>query len=97
MPVTAPDVGALRCVVDVNAKQAGHNVVVHLHSNDAGIRGLLVNGQFYSGYGNIYNFMDCNVTPFIKWGRKNEIIVLIGKGTVLQQASVDYYDKNVYP
>jgi hypothetical protein len=93
MPVTSPDNGALRCVVDVDAKESGHNVVVHLHSSDAGLNGLIVNGQFYSGYGNIYNFMDCNVTPFIKFGQKNEIIVLIGKGTVLQQASVDYYDK----
>jgi hypothetical protein len=97
MPVTAPDNGALRCTVDVDAGQAGHNLVVHLHTSDAGLNCLIVNGQFYSGYGNIYNFMDCNVTPFIKFGQKNEIIVLIGKGTTLQQASLDSYDKNVYP
>jgi hypothetical protein len=62
LPFTPSASGSVRCVVDVDASQAGHNVVVHLHSSDAGLGGLIVNGNYYASYGNIYNFMDCNVT-----------------------------------
>jgi hypothetical protein len=96
LPCSTPGHGALRCLVDVDAKFAGKTVMLHVVSNDASVGALIVNGKFYASYGNIYNFMDCNVTPFIKFGQKNEIIAIVGK-TTLQQASLGFYDKGTYP
>ena len=56
-----------------------------------------MNGHFYAGYGNIYNFMDANVTPFIKPGQKNEIIAIVGGKTTLQQARLGFYEGGSYP
>ena len=58
---------------------------------------LIVNGHFFASYGNIYNFIDANVTPFIKFGQKNEIIVIVGGKTMLQQVRLGSYDKGNYP
>ena len=85
-------------MIDVDPQFAGKTAMVHLVTSDAGINGLLVNGHYFASYGNIYNFMDCNVTPFLKVGRKNEIIVIVGGKTTLQQARIGFYDKGAnYP
>jgi hypothetical protein len=98
VPAVAPDTGSMRCEVDIDPKEKGRNVVVHVICDNAGINGIIFNGNFYSTYGpNIWNFMDINVTPFAKFGQKNEVIVLFRGKTTIQKASVDFYDKNVYP
>ena len=41
----------------------------------------------------IYNFIDANVTPFLKFGQKNEIIiVVVGGKTVVQEVRLGFYD-----
>jgi hypothetical protein len=97
LPYDVPDHGALRCTVEVDPKLAGKTVMLHVVTDNASLVALLVNGNFYSGYGNIYNFMDCNVTPFIKFGQKNEIIAVMGGKTTLKQAQLSFYNKGIYP
>lgn len=58
---------------------------------------LIVNGHHYAGYGNIYNFIDANITPALHFGHPNEFIILLGGKTILQQARVGFYDKGEYP
>jgi hypothetical protein len=58
---------------------------------------LIVNGHFYAGYGNIYNFMDVNATPFIKFGQKNEVIVVVGGKTILKEVRLGFHEKGIYP
>jgi hypothetical protein len=97
LPATAPDVGSLRCEVAVDAAQSGKTIMLHVKANNAGLGTLIVNGHWYNSYGNIYNSMDCNVTPFIKFGQKNEIIAILARGTILENATLDFYEKGVYP
>lgn len=97
LPYQAPQRGALRCIVDVDPKLAGKTVMLHVVTNDAGLSALIVNGRFYAGYGNIYNFIDANVTPFIQFRQTNEIIVIVGSKTTLQQVRLGFYDKGPYP
>jgi hypothetical protein len=97
LPYEAPDRGALRCMVEVDSNLAGKTVMVHAVTNNAGINALVVNGHFYASYGNIYNYIDANVTPFVKFGQKTEIIVIMGGRTTLQQVRVGFYDKGTYP
>ncbi len=97
LPVTVPDIGSVRCEVTVDASLSGKTIMLHVKANNAGIGALIVNGHWYGSYGNIYNFMDCNVTPYIKFGQKTEIIAVMGSGTTLEKASLDSYEKGVYP
>jgi hypothetical protein len=97
LPGTAPESGAQRCEAEIAPGEAGHNVVLHVICNNAGISGIIFNGNFYASYGNIWNFMDINITPFVKFGKENEIVVLNSGKTTIEKATLDYYEKNVYP
>lgn len=97
LPYQTPNRGALRCTIEVDPKLAGKTVMFRAVTNDAGIAALIVNGRYYAGYGNIYNFIEANVTPFIKFGQKNEIIAVVGGKTILEQARLEVYDKGAYP
>ena len=98
MPIgtRTPGDGALRCVarVDVPAGSGGGsrpNVVVHARMDDTAIRALVFNGHWISGNGNIYHGFDFTVTPWVKPGAHNEVIIVTGR-TALREASVDFYD-----
>jgi hypothetical protein len=97
LPTTPSDPGSHRCEVEIDPKQTGHNVVLHVTCDNDGISGIVFNGIAYAAYGNIYNFMEINVTPFVKFGKKNEIIVLNNGKTTIEKASIDFFDKNAYP
>lgn len=71
--------------------------MLHVMTSDAGIEALIVNGRFYASYGNIYNFIDANVTPFIRFGQKNEIIAIVGGKLILKQVRLGFYDEGIYP
>ena len=97
LPYQTPDHGALRCIVEADPKLAGNTVMLHVVTSDASLAALIVNGHFYAGYGNIYNFMDVNATPFIRFGQKNEVIVVVGGKTMLKEARLGFYEKGIYP
>lgn len=97
LPFQAPDRGALRCIVEIDPKLAGKRIMLHVMTNDTGLAGLIFNGRYYAGYGNIYNFIDANVTPMVKFGQENEITVVVSPKTILQQARLGFYDEGIYP
>ena len=97
IPLTTTDSGAERCEVVIDPKQQAHNVVIHVVCDNAGIGAIIFNGSFYASYGNIWNFMDINVTPYVKFGQKNQVVVMLGDKTTMKKASIDFYPKDVYP
>ena len=80
----------MRCIVEADPKLAGNTVMLHVVTSDASLAALIVNGHFYAGYGNIYNFMDVYATPFIRFGQKNEVIVVVGGKTMLKGCGPDF-------
>jgi hypothetical protein len=97
LPLMENDRGSQRTELVIDPKEAGQNVVIRVQCDNAGIGGIIFNGNFYAGYGNIWSFMDINVTPFVKFGQKNEVIVIMDGHSTMQKATVDFFDKNVYP
>jgi len=95
LPLAATSAGgAVRTTVKIDAEQSPHNVVVHV---SAGLDGLIFNGHWLGGYGNIYNYVDLNVTPWVRFGRDNELIAVFHDKMTIQDAWLEFYDKDVYP
>ena len=97
LPAVTPGAGSIRNEIVPDPKQQGKTVMLRVDGNNASISGLFFNGQFYPSYGNIYNFVDVNVTPWVKWGQKNEIIVPLGGQVTVDTVTLNYYDKGTYP
>jgi hypothetical protein len=97
LPANTPGVGSIRREFVPDPKQQGRTVVLHIDGTNASISGLIFNGQFYPSYGNIYNFMDVNVTPWVKWGGKNEVIVVLAGQVTVNTVTLGYYDQGIYP
>jgi len=90
-----------RRTVDVPAAQSARNVVVRITStqNAVPFTGVIVNGHYVTHiWWNIEMQANLNVTPYIKFGRKNEITLAGGRGAAnLSEIALDYYDKSAYP
>lgn len=97
LPAVTPGIGSIRTEVVIDPRQQGHNVVLHVEGNNSSISGIIFNGQFYPSYGNIYPFIDVNVTPWVKFGQKNEIIIPLGGPVTIQDVSFNFYEKGSYP
>ena len=78
----------------IDTNKSAHNVVVHVQ---AGVDGVIFNGHWVSGFSNIYKHIDANVTPWVRFGRENELIVVFHDKLTIQNASLEFYQKDVYP
>ena len=94
LPLTTPNGGTARTLVKIDAKQAARNVVVHV---GAGLDGVIFNGHWLSGYTNIYQHVDLNVTPWVHFGGENEVIAVFHDKITIREASLEFYEKGVYP
>jgi len=94
LPLTTSAGGAARTMVKIDAQQSARNVMVHV---GAGVDGLIFNGHWLSGFTNIYQCVDLNVTPWVHFGRNNELIVVFHDKITIRDASLEFYDKGVYP
>jgi hypothetical protein len=94
LPLTAPAAGSLRTSVKIDAAQSGRNVMVHVL---AGVDAVIVNGRWSAGFGNIYRHVDLNVTPWVRFGQENELIVVVHEKTPLRDAWLEFYDPGVFP
>jgi hypothetical protein len=94
LPLTTPNGGAARTMVNIDARQSARAVVVHVQ---AGVDAVIVNGHWLSGFTNIYNRVDLNVTPWVRFGQANELIVVFHDKITIQEASLEFYDTGVYP
>jgi hypothetical protein len=94
LAVLSAGAGAARTRVKIDAKESAHNVVVHVQ---AGVDGVIFNGRWLPGCTNIYKSVDRNVTPWVHFGQDNELIVVFHGKITIQEASLEFYDKGVYP
>jgi hypothetical protein len=94
LPFTTSAAGAVRAMVKVDSKEASRNIVIHF---GAGIDGLIVNGHWLGGNGNIYNYVDLNLTPWIKFDQENELIAVFHDKSTIANTALEFYAKGVYP
>jgi len=94
LPLTAPAAGSLRTIVKIDASQSARNVMVHV---EAGVDGLIVNGHWAAGFGNIYRHVDLNVTPWVRFGQDNELIAVVHEKTTIPEAWLEFFDQGVFP
>jgi hypothetical protein len=101
-PATLPGplVGkAARRTVKIDARHAGRNVVVHAAADNYSLAGVLVNGRFVLRFRhNIGGEINLNITPWVKFGQDNELILVSngGNGT-LREVSLEFHDRKSYP
>jgi hypothetical protein len=94
LPLTAAGAGAARTTVKIGAKESAYTVVVHVQ---AGVDGVIFNGRWLPGCTNIYRSVDRNVTPWVRFGQDNELIVVFHEKITIQEVSLEFYDKGAYP
>jgi hypothetical protein len=94
LPLTIPAAGAIRTTVRIDAAQSARNVMIHV---EAGVDGVIVNGHWVAGFGNIYHQVDLNVTPWVRFDQDNEVIAVFHEKTTIPDAWLEFYDKGVYP
>ncbi len=94
LPLATPSGGAARTMVNIDARQSARNVVAHVQ---AGVDGLIVNGHWLPGFTNIYNRVDLNVTPWVRFGQANELIVVYHDKITIRAAWLEFYEPGVYP
>jgi hypothetical protein len=94
LPLKTPSAGAVRTVVKIDPKFAGRSVFLHV---GAGCDMVVINGHGTSGYSNIYKYVDVNATPWVKFGAENTIVATFHDANEVQDARLEFYDKNRYP
>ena len=94
LPLVTPDGGTARTMVQIDAGKSAFNVVAHV---GAGLDGLIINGHWVSGYGNIYHHVDLNITPWVRFGQENELIAVFHDKIPIQDAWLDYFARDAYP
>jgi hypothetical protein len=87
---------AARRTVRVDTSEAARTVVVHVLGT--GIRGLIINGRYVaSQHDQPSNEENLNITPWVKFGQDNELVVTgAGNGTI-KEVSLEFHDKGTYP
>jgi hypothetical protein len=101
-PVTLPGplVGkAARRTVKIDASHANRNVVVHAVADNYPLAGVLINGRFVLRFRhNIGSEVNLNITPWVKFGQDNELILVSngGNGT-LREVSLEFHARESYP
>jgi hypothetical protein len=87
----------LRRMVNVDATHASQTAVLRIGATD--IYGVIVNGTWISRFHHhIGNDFDIAITPYVKFGQDNQI-VLFGGGNAhtVKNLSLEYYAKGTYP
>lgn len=89
----------LRRTVKLDSSHAGQTAVLRVSATDAGIYGVIVNGTWISRFHHhIGSDFDIAITPYLKSGRDNEIVLFGGGGShTLKGVSLEFYAKGTYP
>ena len=89
---------ALRRIVKIADEHAGQTAVLRIGAKDAGIYGVIVNGTWISRFHHhIGNDFDLAITPYLKFGQDNQIVLFGGANHHLTNVSLEYYPKGTYP
>jgi hypothetical protein len=99
-PVTIPGTykgPALRRMVNVDAAHANQTAVLRIGATD--IYGVIVNGTWISRFHHhIGNNFDIAITPYLKFGQENQIVLFGGTNAhAVKNLSLEYYAKGTYP
>jgi hypothetical protein len=101
-PVTLPGPlagKAARRSVTIDSRHAGQNVVLHAVADNYPLAGVLINGRFVLRFRhNIGTEINLNVTPWVRFGQANELI-LVGNGGNgwLREVSLEFHAPASYP
>ena len=90
----------LRRELVIPANLAGKNVLLNVETT-GGLTGALVNGTWVRRFHHhIGTRFDLNITPWVKFGQKNEI-ELVGMGGIsagnVQSVNLGFHDPKAYP
>jgi hypothetical protein len=101
-PVTIPGTYkgvSLRKMVKLDAAHARQTVVIRIGAADNSIYGVIVNGTWISRFHHhIGNDFDIAITPYLKFGHDNQIVLFGGDGShTLKDVSLEFYPKGTYP
>jgi hypothetical protein len=90
---------ALRQNVKISAAHEKQNVVVRVSADNSSIYGVIINGTWITRFHHhLGNAFDIAITPYVKFGADNEIILFGGADKrTLKSVSLDYYAKGTYP
>jgi hypothetical protein len=87
---------AARRIVRVDTDEASRTVVAHVLGS--GIRGIIINGRFVaSQHDQPSNEENLNITPWVKFGQDNELMVTGSGNGAIQEVSLEFHDKGTYP
>ncbi len=83
-----------------DAKQAARNVVIHAAAKAGVLHGVIVNGHYVMRFHHwIGPDIDLNVTPWFRFGRDNEIILVTSGGTAscgIHDVELRYFDREIF-
>ena len=89
----------LRQTATIDASHAGQTVVIRVNAADSSIYGVIINGTWITRFHHhLGSDFDLAITPYVKFGDANEIILFGGNGPhVLNSVSLNYYARGTYP
>lgn len=101
-PVTMPGTYTgvtLRQMVKIDPAHAGQTTVLRVSATDSSIYGVIVNGTWVPRFHHhIGSDFDLAITPYLKFGDDNEILLFGSTGShTLKKTALEYYAKGTYP
>ena len=89
----------LREMVTIDASHASQTAVIRVSAADSSIYGVIINGTWITRFHHhLGSDFDLAITPYVKFGDSNEIILFGGSGPhVLNGVSLNFYAKGTYP
>jgi hypothetical protein len=86
---------ALRAEVEVSPKAEGRTIVLHATERSGELHALVINGRYIGSSG---SEMNVNITPWVKPGRKNEIVLVMGGSQEhIYDVSLEFHRPGSYP
>ena len=85
--------------IRIDPSEKGRTVVLHANANSSFLSGVIINGRYVSRFHhNIGTELDLNITPWVIFGKDNELI-LIGNGgeSDVTEVSLEFHKKGTYP
>jgi hypothetical protein len=96
--VMQPGMLVLRKTVQVDAAAAGKAVVLHAMEKGQQLRGAIVNGTYVRPWVRESPELNLNVTPWIKPGQANEIILQVGGASeTVAEVALEFHAPGSYP
>jgi hypothetical protein len=87
-----------RRTVNISADEADRTVVFHALAGNGSVLGIIINGRFVARHHhNIGAEVNLNITPWVKFGQDNELIIPAGNNSEIKEATLEFHKKGTYP